>query len=40
MKVSIEYAYVSAFKGISMEPNGRMEQMLDFALAQTKTIDV
>jgi hypothetical protein len=40
MKVSIEYAYVSDFRCMSMEPNGRMEQMLDFALARIKTIGV
>jgi hypothetical protein len=40
MKVAIEYAYVSGFRGMSMELNARLEQMLDFALARTKTIDV
>lgn len=40
MKVFIEYAYVLAFRGMSMEPHGRIEQMLDFALTRTKTIDV
>jgi hypothetical protein len=40
MKVAIEYAYVSRFRGMSTESNGRMEQMLDFALARTKTIEV